>query len=317
MEAAVRADSQESETGALAVSVDVEDWYHAPPVSGAPFSPYESAPAFLASWEGEYDYLTEPTIRTLDLLDDLDVTATFFVVASVVEHYPGLVERIADRGHEIGCHGLHHECAIHPDTKEPRFSPEEYRDRIERARSMLEAASGQTVTGFRAPAVYVAGWMLDVLEDLGFDYDSSVARNSIYNKTDQSLERVGRTPYVPAQGTLDPGGDRDLLELPWPYLKLSRFRIPAAGGPLVRLFGRRVIGAGLDQSLRVGESMFYFHPLDIARQSFPRVGTANRRPAFWLFKGERAEKRIRGLLRSISAETTTCGAIAHRYLDRA
>ena len=30
----------------------------------------------------------------LDLLDEFDVTATFFVVADVVEHYPGLVVSI-------------------------------------------------------------------------------------------------------------------------------------------------------------------------------------------------------------------------------
>ncbi len=35
------------------------------------------------------------------MLDEFDVTATFFVVADVVEHYPGLVEAIAERGHEI------------------------------------------------------------------------------------------------------------------------------------------------------------------------------------------------------------------------
>ena len=46
----------------------------------------------------------------LDLLDEFDVTATFFVVADVVEHYPELVESIVERGHEIGCHGLHHAC---------------------------------------------------------------------------------------------------------------------------------------------------------------------------------------------------------------
>ena len=44
------------------------------------------------------------------MLDEYDINATFFVVADVVDHYPGLVEEIADRGHEIGCHGLHHAC---------------------------------------------------------------------------------------------------------------------------------------------------------------------------------------------------------------
>jgi len=43
------------------------------------------------------------------MLDEYNIKATFFVVADVVEHffYPGLVEEIVERGHEIGCHGLH------------------------------------------------------------------------------------------------------------------------------------------------------------------------------------------------------------------
>ena len=67
---------------------------------------------FVDKWTGKYDYLSlrEQTKRVLDLLDEFDIRATFFVVADVVEHYPGLVESIVERGHEIGCHGLHHAC---------------------------------------------------------------------------------------------------------------------------------------------------------------------------------------------------------------
>jgi len=32
--------------------------------------------------------------RVLDMLDEFDIKATFFVVADVVEHYQGLVESI-------------------------------------------------------------------------------------------------------------------------------------------------------------------------------------------------------------------------------
>lgn len=303
-------------TTALALSVDLEDWYHAPTVSGAPFSPYESAPEFLESWDHEYDYLTRPTHRTLDLLDQLNLTATFFVVGSVVDNYPGLVEEIDARGHEIACHGLHHEFAIHPDTKEPRFTPEEYRNRLARARDLLEEASGQDVTGFRAPAAYVSGWMLDVLEDLGFEYDSSVARNSLYDKTADSLDGVGTAPYVPERGSLKPGGDRPLVELPWPSLELSKLKIPTAGGPLIRLFGRRIVRAGIHQSLRRGDATFYFHPLDIAREPFPEIETATRRPAFWTFKGRVAERRIRTLLQSIPGRITTCEHVASTHAER-
>lgn len=293
----------------LAVSVDVEDWYHIPVVSGAPFSPYESAPAFLEQWDEEYDYLTTPTKRTLDLFDELNITATFFVVADVVENYPGLVEQIAGRGHEIGCHGLHHEAAIHPDTKEPRFTREEYRERIRKAKQLLEDASGQEVTGFRAPNAYIGGWMLDIIEELGFEYDSSVARNSLYNKTDSSLRGVGTSPYTPKNGSLVPGGDRKVNELPWPYLETPIGKIPTAGGPLIRMFGRRIVQRGVEQSLERGDSVFYFHPIDIAREDFPNIETANQRPAYWIFKGKTAERRIRKLLSNVSQSSTTCSEI--------
>jgi peptidoglycan/xylan/chitin deacetylase (PgdA/CDA1 family) len=294
----------------LAVSVDVEDWYHVPAVSGAPFSPYESAPAFLESWEGRYDYLTEPTHRTLELLEDFELNATFFVVADVVENYPGLVGEIADRGHEIGCHGLHHECAIHPDTKAPRFTRAEYRESIEEAKSILESASGQEVRGFRAPNAYVGGWMLDVIEELGFEYDSSVARTSLYNKTDANLEGVGTSLYTPVKGSLVPGGERELVEFPWPYYDLKAGKLPAGGGPAIRMLGYHLVHRGIRQSLERGNSVFYFHPIDIAREEFPSIGNTKRRPGYWLGKGETAEKRIRRLLTNLDRNRlTTCGEL--------
>ncbi|WP_225317630.1 MULTISPECIES: polysaccharide deacetylase family protein [Haloferax] len=214
----------------LAVSVDVEDWYHVPAVTGSSFSEYSDVHEFFNKWDKEYDYLTKPTHRTLDLFEELGIKATFFVVADVIDNYPGLVEEIANRGHEIGCHGLHHECAIDPDTKEPRFTKEEYRDQISIAKQKLEDATGEDVIGFRAPNAYVSGWVLDIIEDLGFKYDSSVARNSLYNKTDQSLDCIETEPYTPKSGSLDPGGNRELVEFPWPYFDSIIGKVPTAGG---------------------------------------------------------------------------------------
>jgi len=298
------------EESKLAVSVDVEDWYHVPAVSGAPFSPYDSALEFLESWDGEYDYLTDATYRTLNLFDEIGIKATFFVVADVVENYPGLVEEIADRGHEIECHGLHHECAIHPETKAARFTREEYRERIAEAKRILEDASGQEITGFRAPNAYVGGWMLDVLEDLGFEYDSSVARSSLYNKTDANLDGVGTTPYTPARGSLVPGDEQRILEFPWPYYDLNVAKLPSGGGPVIRLLGYHIVERGIQQSLQRGHTIFYFHPIDIARESFPREGNLKKRPAYWLGKGKTAERRIKKVLTNrTERQRTTCSEL--------
>lgn len=283
----------------LMVSVDVEDWYHHLRVTGASFSTYENVDSFFDDWTERYDYLTEPTMRVLNLFDEFDITATFFVVADIVDNYPGLVEEISDRGHFIECHGLHHKSVLDPDTKEPQFSKREFRQTVSKAQDKLESESGQEIIGYRAPNAYVAGWMLDELEKLGFKYDSSVSRNSLYNKTDSSLSDVGTAPYIPRSGDLAPGGTRPFIEFPWPNYNIRGFRIPTAGGSLVRLFGRRIISKGIKQSLKQGHTVFYFHPLEISRESLPEVGNSRRRPGYWMFKGEPAERRIRRILNDI------------------
>ena len=144
----------------LSITVDIEDWYHIPSVTGSPFSVYKDVNEFFKGWTGRYDYLTEPTKRVLDMLDEFDIKATFFVVADVVEHYPGLVESIVDRGHEIGCHGLHHACKINPKTKEPLMSGKEFEERTKKAKQMLESVCKQKVVGYRAPNALIGGWML-------------------------------------------------------------------------------------------------------------------------------------------------------------
>jgi len=300
----------------LAITVDIEDWYHIPSVTGSPFSKYRDVDSFFKNWSGCYDYLTKPTKQVLRLLDEFGTKATFFVVADVTEHYPGLVEEIAARGHEIACHGLHHACKIHPATKKPLMKQGEFEERTHKARKMLQKASGQQVIGYRAPAAYIAGWMLNSLEKLGFRYDSSVAPNSFYNKSDSKLNGVGTNPYYPQKNTLDQGGKSGILEFPWPYFKFG-FRFPTGGGPLLRFIGARYIMLGLNQSLKRGDTLFYFHPIDISDEKFP-AGFSWKRPFYWAIKGSVVEKRIRRVLALVSSFTDsgTCRDICYRFNAR-
>lgn len=288
----------------LSVTVDIEDWYHIPSVCGSPFSVYKEVNEFFDKWKGRYDYLSEPTKRVLDLLDEFEVTATFFVVADVVEHYPGLVEGILDRGHEIGCHGLHHSLKLHSKTKKPLMSVEEFRERTLTAKKILENIYGEKVIGYRAPAAYVGGWMLDVLEDIGFKYDSSVCVNSLYNKTDSSLKGVSSYPYYPKKNSLEVGEKSDFVEFPWAYWDVFGFKIPTSGGPMLRFLGAQIILKGLKQSLKRGHTVFYFHPIDISNEKFPHVGRG--RPFLWVVKGKIVEKRIRYILKNLRNINKMC-----------
>jgi peptidoglycan-N-acetylglucosamine deacetylase len=279
---------------ALAITVDIEDWYHIPSVCGSPFSVYKNTDDFFNRWEGRFDYLTEPTHRVLRLLEKNNVKATFFIVADIARHYPGLIESIAAAGHEIACHGLHHECIIDPKTKKPLKDPETFERETRTARTILERITGKNIIGYRAPNAFIAGWMIDSLEKIGFRYDSSVSVNSFYNKTDSRLSGAGSSPYFPRKTSLEPSdAGRSILECPFAYYDLG-IKIPASGGPMLRFLGEQVIYRGLLQSLQRGTTIFYFHPIDIAYEKFPVVG--NNRPFFWLIKGRIVEKRIEKIL---------------------
>lgn len=300
----------------LAITVDIEDWYHVPTVTGSPFARFRTVEDFFGKWMTRYDYLAEPTQHVLDLFHKFRITATFFVVADVVDHYPRLVERIAECGHEIACHGLHHTCIIHPGTKEPLISQRDFEHNMAQAKAKLEQAAGQEVIGFRAPNAFIAGWMLDSLENMGFRYDSSVSVNSLYAKMPSRPKDVRTIPYYPEHGNLDIGGPRRILEMPWPYWQFLGLRLPTAGGPFLRFLGSEYIIRGLEQSLLAGHSVFYFHPLDISAEDFPS-GFSARRPFYWSIKGKAVKKRVEKILDRFYGQLGTCQDILARVESEA
>ena len=296
------------------MTIDIEDWYHVPAVCGSSFSKYKDTEEFFSKWKGKYDYLTEPTMQTLDMLDELGIRATFFVVAEIVNRYPGLVKAIDAKGHEIACHGYDHRCYIDSRTRMPIHSKKFFINRMKLAKELLKTETSQHIQGFRAPAGYVTGWMLDAIESLSFTYDSSVSSNSLYNKTDSRLRNVRRTPYFPKKGELEPGPVRSLIELPFPYFKLGPIRIPSAGGPFLRFLGSRFIHSGISQTLEEGSALLYFHPLDISRTRFPQSFSKNR-PLYWSIMGEVIEERIRWIISKLDAKIVPLRDLA-RYSRR-
>jgi hypothetical protein len=110
--------------------------------------------------------------------------------------------------------------------------------------------------------------MLDALEKIGFKYDSSISVNSLYNKTDSSLEGVSSYPYYPKKNSLglEIGEEKGkkIVEFPWAYWNVFglnfnfKFKIPTSGGPMLRFLGAHVILKGLKQSLKRFPSNRYF-----------------------------------------------------------
>lgn len=51
---------------------------------------------------------TPATERTLGLLEELGLRASFFLLGELAERRPGLCRQIAEAGHDVGCHGHRH-----------------------------------------------------------------------------------------------------------------------------------------------------------------------------------------------------------------
>ena len=87
------------------------------------------------------------TPQVLDLLAQYRVTATFCLVGTNAQAYPDLVRRIADAGHTLCDHTMHHDEELANSPADDRTAEiTDCRDAI------LAAAPGARVRYFRAPA---------------------------------------------------------------------------------------------------------------------------------------------------------------------
>jgi peptidoglycan-N-acetylglucosamine deacetylase len=149
---------------AVAITFDVD---HEFPV-------YQPNPAFLSV--GQYG-ATTALPRIFKLLKKHQIPATFFVPGMVQLMYPETVPGILQAGpHEVGLHGWVHERA--PELRDRA----EEAHMIDRAIQVItDAAGGKRPVGYRAPSVAVSDHTLELLDERGIVYDSSLsARDEPY-----------------------------------------------------------------------------------------------------------------------------------------
>lgn len=80
--------------------------------------------------------------RILDILDEFDLKATWFVPATIVAENPKLIRRILDAGHELAHHGLDH-------TSDYGATFEAQKAYIERSQAMFMEYAGVQAIGCR------------------------------------------------------------------------------------------------------------------------------------------------------------------------
>jgi polysaccharide deacetylase family protein (PEP-CTERM system associated) len=227
-----------------ALSIDVEDYFQVAAL----------APAVArSSWAQRESRVARNTDRLLQLLDERDTRATFFVLGWIAVHHASLVKRIAAAGHEIASHGFSHQLIY-------TQSPEEFRQETRHSKELLEDLVGKAVVGYRAASFSITPqslWALDVLLDLGFQYDSSVF--PIHH------DRYGIPGAAEEPGPITAPSGRTIVEFPLAAATFGSARIPVSGGGYFRLLPYGLTRWGLRQiNERKGRPfVFYLHPWEI------------------------------------------------------
>jgi polysaccharide deacetylase family protein (PEP-CTERM system associated) len=268
----------------LLFSIDLEDYYPADSTADARSAPLHDLVAIY-----------------LDLLARHHVRATFFVVGELARREPRLLARIAQAGHELGCHGDRHLTL-------DRLSPETFASDLRSNRRAVEEAAGQRVQGFRAPLLsltHKTAWAHTVLAGEGFVYSSSVlpAPNPLFGWEEfgtnpRQVNGVWEIPislaHVPLLGMLPLFSGTYFRILPW---SLARRSIESA------------------QSTRPLVS--YFHPYDIDhRQPWTmHAGVRGNRLMNYLLFARRSSlpARLENLMKACPV-STTCGDYVARCL---
>ena len=155
------------------LGIDFEDWFH-PELIQKYISDNNNEPKVI-----------EGIDRILELLRLHDTKATFFVVGELLEFKPELLDMILENGHEIAFHTMKHTRIDSPNFKE------KFQEEIKQFHKLTNGKS----KGFRAPSFSLntaSSWLIDVLEENDYVYDSSVvpAKTSLYG-----IPNAEKKPY--------------------------------------------------------------------------------------------------------------------------
>jgi hypothetical protein len=120
-------------------------------------------------WDSFPSYLDLVVPRILSLLDELDLTVTFFIVGqdAALQKNQDALRAIAAAGHEIANHSFHHDPWIHLSTQGA------IEDELALAEEHIERATGARPVGYRGPGYSLSQATLKALRRRGYLYDAT------------------------------------------------------------------------------------------------------------------------------------------------
>lgn len=171
----------------------------------------------------------------LELLNDFDVRATFFLLGSHVAAHPRLVQEMSARGHEMAVHGWDHRCLA---TKRPGILTAE----LAQTKMQIEDLTGEPVRWYRPPyGVMTTEGILAARHNAlrtilwsawGRDWSRRVTPASIVGHVNRVLRPGGTLLLHDTDRTSGPGSWRNSLAASATLLRQWQLQQGTSVGPL-------------------------------------------------------------------------------------
>ncbi|UJL45818.1 polysaccharide deacetylase family protein [Virgibacillus sp. NKC19-16] len=265
------------------LTIDVEEWYDLD---------------YLKKFDLNEEVEVIPEIIDfLDLLDELQVKATFFVLANVLDKNADIIKDIVRRGHAVGCHGYDHELLYNKNI-------EEFGNEIAKAKEKIEEVTNQEVNGYRAACFSMERDKLDVTYESDYKYDSSYIKfeeHPLYRNLDLTgFEKIDDLVYR----------KNNLFEYEIPTLKIGGYSLPISGGGYLRLFPFWMLRILIKMYEKQQKNfLLYLHPFELTDLKLPFTKEIGWKDRFRASVGRKSNKKkitkVIKLLKSMGAEFRT------------
>lgn len=223
------------------LTFDVEEWFHLLDFD---------ATRTESEW-GQYEVrIYENVDRILDILEQTNTKATFFIIGWVAKTYPDVVKKIAAK-YQIGSHTMNHQLVW-------QQTPEEFKEDVSASIKLLEDITGQKVECFRAPGFSIReseAWAFDILADLGIKYDCSIfpAHHA----------HGGMASYGASVPSLIKHDETTMKEFPVSIKTIMGKKIIFSGGGYFRLVPYSLLKSWSSECANAGYLLSYIHPRDL------------------------------------------------------
>ena len=258
------------------ITVDIEEWYDLD---------------YLKGHETDRNIEVIPEITGfLDLLDELNVKATFFVLANTLEKNADIIREISKRGHAIGCHGYDHELLYNKDI-------EQFKSEVLMAKEMIEQSVKCAVQGYRASCFSMERDKLDVLKKNGYQFDSSYIKfeqHTLYKNLDlDGFKKIDDLVYR----------KDDFFEYEIPTLKIRKYNIPISGGGYLRMFPFWMLKILIKKYAKKKNSfLLYLHPFELTSMDLPLPKELSYKNKFRISVGRKNNiKKIRKVIKFLKS----------------